>query len=104
MFAGQFLSGLDGPVKFHEWTGWATLAICVIQIGIAAGLMRSGVTSLWLLFGSVFVLLCEGLQIGTGYARFLNVHVPLGVIVFAAVTWQTISVFMGRKPPAGLKK
>jgi hypothetical protein len=38
------------------------------------------------------------LQIGTGYGRFLNVHVPLGVLIVAAVSWQTLSVFL---KPAG---
>jgi hypothetical protein len=96
VFAGQFLSGVDAPVKFHEITGWAMLAIAAIQIVLAALLMRSGTTSLWLVLGSILILLAEGLQVGTGYGRFLNVHIPLGVIVFAAVTWQTISVFLKR--------
>ncbi|HWZ31800.1 MAG TPA: hypothetical protein VNX18_10725 [Bryobacteraceae bacterium] len=96
VFAGQFLSGIDGPVKFHEWTGWIALAISVLQVIVVSALMRSRVASLWLLFGSVFLLLGEALQIGTGYGRFLNVHIPLGVIVFAVATWQTISVFLKR--------
>jgi hypothetical protein len=45
------------------------------------------------LIGGVLVMLAELLQSGTGYARFLRVHVPLGVIVFGAVLLQTISVF-----------
>jgi hypothetical protein len=101
VFAGQFLSGIDGSVKFHEWTGWIALAVCGIQIIVAGVLMRSKTTSLWLVLGSVLLLLGEGLQIGTGYARFLDVHIPLGVIVFAAVIWQTISVFLRRLPSNG---
>lgn len=94
VFAGQFLSGSDSQVRFHELTGWIVFAISVIQILMAAVLMRSGVTSLWLVFGSVFVFFGEGLQIGTGYGRFLNVHVPLGVIIVAAGSWQAVSVFL----------
>src|SRR5215467_7952074 len=55
VFAGQFLSGSDSPVKFHELTGWIVLLISAIQILLAAVLMRSGVTSLWLVFGSIFL-------------------------------------------------
>lgn len=94
VFAGQFLSGSDSSVQFHELTGWIVLVISAIQILLAAVLMRSDVTSLWLVFGSIFLFLGEGLQIGTGYGRFLNVHVPLGVIIVAAVSWQTISAFL----------
>jgi hypothetical protein len=101
VFAGQFLSGADSPVKFHEWTGWAVLGISAIQLAVAAALMRSGITSLWLVFGSIFLLLGEGLQIGTGYGRFLNVHIPLGVILFGAVTWQTVSAFLKPVPSGG---
>ena len=94
VFAGQFLAGSDGSVKFHELTGWIILAISALQILIATVLMRSGGTSLWLVFGSVFLFLAEGLQVGTGYGRFLNVHIALGVIVFGAITAQTASVFL----------
>ena len=98
VFAGQFLSGSDGLVVYHEVTGWVLLAICAIQIVLAAVLMRSGMTSLSLLFSTVFVFLAEGLQVGTGYARFLDVHVPLGVVIVAVVIWQTIVVFLKQAP------
>jgi hypothetical protein len=98
VFAGQFLSGSDSPVKFHEVTGWIVLGISAAQILAGCVLMKSRIASLWLVFGSIFVFLGEGLQIGSGYGRFLNVHVPLGVILFAAVTGQTISVFLKRAP------
>ncbi len=101
VFAGEFLSGLDGPVKFHELTGWIALALAAIQIILAAAFMRSGITSLWLALGSAFVLLAEGLQVGTGYGRFLSVHVPLGVAVFGAVAWQAVSVFLKQAPVGG---
>jgi hypothetical protein len=104
VFAGQFLSGSDSQVKFHELTGWIMLAISAIQILLTALLLRSGRTSLWLVLGSVFVLLGEGLQIGTGYGRFQNVHIPLGVIIFAAVSWQAISVFLKRTTSTGPPK
>ena len=103
VFAGEFLSGSDGPVKFHEFTGWLTLAICALQVVLAALLMRSGMVSLWLVFGSVFLLLAEALQIGTGYGRFLQVHIPLGVITFGVVTWQLIAVFRTRVQGASLQ-
>jgi hypothetical protein len=101
VFAGQFLAGSDSQVVFHEITGWALLAICALQIVLAAALLRSGITSLSLVFSSIFVFLAEGLQIGTGYGRFLNVHIPLGVALVAVVCWQTIVVFLGRTSAQG---
>lgn len=91
--AGEFLSGTDGVVKFHEWNGWAILILCALQIGLTVLRMQSGSASWWLLIGGVFVMLAEALQIGTGYGRFLRVHIPLGVIVFGAVLLQTMSIF-----------
>jgi hypothetical protein len=98
VFAGEFLAGSDSAVKFHEFTGWTILALAAVQIGVTGILMRSGSTSLWLFSGSFFVFLAAGLQVGTGYGRFLNVHIPLGVIIFGAVTGQTIAVFSSRNP------
>jgi hypothetical protein len=99
VFAGQFLSGSDSPVTFHELTGWIVLLISAIQILFAAVLVRSDVTSLGLVFGSIFLFLGEALQIGTGYGRVLKVHVPLGVIIPAAVSCQTICAFLKRARP-----
>ena len=91
--AGEFLSGTDGVVKFHEWMGWAILVLCLFQIAAVVPAMRVRIVSWWMLIGSVFILVAELLQTGTGYARFVRVHVPLGVILFGAVLLQTISVF-----------
>ncbi len=91
--AGEFLSGTDGVVKFHEFTGWVLLGLCVLQIAFAAIAMRSGAATLWLVIGSVLVLLAEGLQVGTGFGRFLRVHIPLAVVIFGTVLAQTISQF-----------
>ena len=104
VFAGQFLSGTDGIVKFHEWGGWLILAVCALQIGLAAVLMRFGAASWWLLIGSVFVLLAEALQTGTGYGRFLRVHIPLGTILFGIVSFQAISMFRNRIRHPGIEK
>ena len=88
VFAGEFLSGADGPVFFHEFTAFVILGICLIQIALAA-FSRS----LWLVISTVFIFLAEGLQVGTGFARFLDVHIPLAIFVFGALVWQTVWAF-----------
>jgi len=98
VFAGQFLSGLDGPVVFHAWTGWFVLALSLIQIAAVIAFVQVG-GPLWLVIASIFVCIAEALQVGTGYGRFLAVHIPLGVFVFGTLIWQALWVF--RKPAAG---
>ena len=95
IFAGQFLSGVDAQVVFHAWTAWFILALSVAQIVAALALLRVG-GPLWLVVASIFILIAEGLQIGTGYGRFLGVHVPLGVFVFGVVTWLMLWSFRRR--------
>ncbi len=92
ILAGLFLSGSLGPVVVHEWMAWVILCIAAVQIGVvlAHGLEGPG---LILAISSLFVFLGEVLQTGTGYGRFLVVHVPLGVFLFGAVLWQLVEVF-----------
>jgi hypothetical protein len=100
--AGEFLSGTDGVVKFHELTAWIILGVCAIQIALAALGQRTGVASLWLLIGTLLIFLAEALQTGTGYGRFLRVHIPIGVLTFAGVSWQLMSQL--RQRGSGLKQ
>ena len=93
--AGQFLSGLESPVVFHERTAWFILALSFAQVIAAVLFARLG-GPLWLLVASVFVLIAEALQTGTGYGRFLGVHIPLAVFVFGAVLWMMIWSFTAR--------
>jgi hypothetical protein len=97
VFAGEFLSGLDAPVVFHAWTGWFVLGLSLAQIAAAIGMNRFG-GPLWLVVSSIFVCLAEALQVGTGYGRFLGVHIPLGVFVFGAVVWQALWAFRKQGP------
>lgn len=96
--AGQFLSGSETPVVVHAWTAWAILGLSVAQIVLAILWSRQG-GPVWFVLASVFVVLAEALQTGSGYGRFLSVHVPLGVFLFGGVLWLLVVVF--RKPPSG---
>jgi hypothetical protein len=91
--AGQFLSGADAAVSVHEVTGWVVAALGLLQIILA---IVSKNSPLWFVIASVGTFLGEGLQVGTGYGRFLNVHIPLAVLIFGLVVWQTIWVFRER--------
>lgn len=101
--AGEFLSGTDEVVRFHEVTAWIILGVCATQILAAALAQGAGEASLWLLVGSVLIFLAEALQTGTGYGRFLRVHIPVGVLAFACVSWQLLAQ-LRRRPGSELKK
>ena len=94
--AGEFLSGTDGVVKFHEWGGWVILGLGLVQSAIAGWLARGDSRMFGVLILSVLVAMTEALQVGTGYGRFLGVHIPLGVTVFGIVAAQTVAAFLSR--------
>jgi hypothetical protein len=100
--AGEFLSGTDEVVKFHELTAWILLGVCTVQIVMAALRLKTGTTSLWLLIGTALIFLAEVLEVGTGYGRFLRVHIPLGVLAFAGVSWQFMAQLL--RPGNGRKQ
>jgi hypothetical protein len=91
--AGRFLSGEDSSVKIHEVTGWVIAAICLIQIVLAVVVKE---IPLWFVIASIAIFLGEGLQVGTGYGRFLNVHIPLSILITAVVIWQILWAYRRR--------
>jgi hypothetical protein len=94
MLAGQFLAGGDGSVVWHEKIGLIVAALGLLQILVAAIRRVPRPTLLPFLLSSVLIFLAEGLQVGTGYGRFLTVHVPLGVFVFGGVVAQAVWLFL----------
>ena len=96
ILAGQFLSGIEQPVVFHEFTAWIILGLSCLQLifAVLATGMRS--KSLWFVIITVIIFLAEALQVATGYLRFLSVHIPLAVIIFGTLIWQLDFVFRKR--------
>lgn len=94
IYAGQFLSGMEAPVRFHEWSAWAILGLTVLQLLISVFYWRlNREYGLWMALSTAGVFLAEGLQVGTGYGRFPAVHVPLGVLIFGGVLCQAVWLF-----------
>jgi hypothetical protein len=90
VLAGQFLSGADHSVAIHEQAGWGVAGICVVQILIVVIFRAPRGRMLPFLLSTVLILLGEFLQVGTGYGRFLNVHVPLGALILSGITAQLV--------------
>jgi len=99
VLAGQFLSGADSMVVMHEVTGWCVATLGLMQTGLAFTLPRQR-GGLWFAVGSFFLLIGEALQVGTGYGRFLGVHVPLALLIVTALVAMTGAAFRGEPKAA----
>jgi hypothetical protein len=77
--AGIFLSGRDAAVGFHGGIARFMMIISLLQVITAVFLWKPGgqPPRIALISGAIF--LAEVVQIGTGFAHILSVHVPLAV-------------------------
>jgi hypothetical protein len=86
LLAGRYLTGDVDAMKAHGLIGSLLALAAMAFIVCALAYVAGGRGQLWVLPVSVLVFLAEGFQIGMGYSRQLELHVPLGVaIVVAAV-------------------
>jgi hypothetical protein len=93
VLAGLFLTGEVDAIEVHGLIG-SVLAFFTLLTGVLAlGYVVAGRGRVWILPALVVVFLLEGAQIGLGYARVLQLHVPLGValavlaVLLAAWSW-----------------
>jgi hypothetical protein len=83
VLAGLFLTGDVDAIAVHAAVGSALAAFGLVLIAATlAYVLRRG--RLWVLPAAVVLFLAVGLQIGMGYARTLQIHVPLGVAIVTA--------------------
>jgi hypothetical protein len=86
VLAGRYLSGDVDAIEVHGLVGSLLGLVTIAAIAGALAYVVGGRGQLWVLPVTVLLFLAEGVQIGMGYARQLEVHVPLGVaIVVTAV-------------------
>jgi hypothetical protein len=93
VLAGMFLTGDVDAIGVHGLNG-SLLALGAMALVVAAlGYVLAGRGRLWVLPVTVLLFLAVGFQIGAGYARQLELHVPLGVaivvmsVLLTAWTW-----------------
>lgn len=86
VLAGRYLTGDVDAIGVHGLIGSLLSLVAMALIAGAVAYVLGGRGRLWVLPATVLLFLAEGYQIGMGYSRALEVHVPLGVaIVVAAV-------------------
>jgi hypothetical protein len=102
VLAGRYLTGDVGAIGWHATIGSALAAVALVVVAAALGyvLVRRG--SWWLLAVAVLLFLADGVQIGMGYDRVLEIHIPLGVaivvgsVLLAAWAWSPSAARAGR--------
>jgi hypothetical protein len=91
VLAGQFLSGHAEALAFHALLGETIGWIAVGQAFLALLCWWSGSLRTWAAMVFVLIFAMDGLQIHTGYAKSLSLHIPLGAsllaISFAMTLW-----------------
>lgn len=81
VLAGMFLTGDVDAIVAHGTIGSLLAAVDIVVIGATLLYVLGGRGRLWILPVSVVLFLAVGLQIGMGYSRQLQLHVPLGVAI-----------------------
>jgi hypothetical protein len=98
VLAGLFLTGDVEAIVVHGLIGSALAAVDLVVIASAALYVLGGRGRLWVLPVMIGLFLTVGFQIGMGYARSLQIHIPLGV---AIVTVSVLLVGWVWSPSAG---
>jgi hypothetical protein len=93
VLAGMFLTGDVDAIGVHGLIGSLLALGALIVIGTALAYVLAGRGTFWVIPVSIGLFLAVGFQIGAGYARQLELHVPLGVLIvvtsvlFTAWSW-----------------
>lgn len=89
LLAGLFLGGDVDAIAVHRWVGLAVVLFGFAVVAVALG-HAVAVRGRWVLLPvTVVLLLAETVQLGMGFARLLQVHVPLGVAITVTATVLT---------------
>ena len=100
VFAGQFLAGTFSSIHTHREN--ATLSgVAVVLAAVGAVLMRwPGQGPIWPLLACLGLFGLISLQIALGFARVLNLHVPLGVSIITLAVLLAIWAWRAPRPQA----
>jgi hypothetical protein len=84
VLAGLYLTGDVDAMGVHGLVGSLLALGAMAVVAAALAYVLGGRGRVWVLPVSVLLFLAVGLQIGYGYARELELHVPLGVLIVTA--------------------
>lgn len=81
VLAGLYLAGDVDAIAVHGTIGSLLAAINLLVIACTVAYVLGGRGRIWALPVAVALFLAVGFQIGFGYKRELELHVPLGVAI-----------------------
>ena len=84
VLAGLYLTGDVDAIGVHGLIGSLLALVELVVIVVALAYVLGGRGRLWVLPVAVLLFLAVGFQIAAGYARELELHVPLGVTIVVA--------------------
>lgn len=84
VLAGMFLTGDVDAIAMHGTIGGSLAFVGLLIIGATVLYVLGGRGKLWVLPVAVSLFLASGIQIGMGYSRSLQIHIPLGVAIVTA--------------------
>ncbi len=103
LLAGLFLAGDVDAIAWHGAVGEALAAVALAVVAAALAHVALVRRQWWILPGAVALFLADGLQIGWGHGRVLDLHVPLGVAITAVSVLLALWAWRprgGRRPGA----
>ncbi|MBQ1122308.1 hypothetical protein [Streptomyces sp. B15] len=86
VLAGMFISGDVDLLKLHETNSFVISITSWFQVLAAVLVWRPGRGPLWPIGATVLLSFTVVMQDGWGYARELDLHIPVGVFMVAAST------------------
>ncbi|WP_219413090.1 hypothetical protein [Pseudonocardia nigra] len=84
VLAGMFLTGDVDAIAAHGLIGSLLALVAMFVIAATLAYVVGGRGRVWVVPVAVLLFLADGFQIGMGYARQLQLHVPLGVAIVTA--------------------
>ncbi len=94
LLAGLFLAGDVDAMAWHGIVGGLVVLLSLTVAATAFGYVLAGRGRWWVLPVAWGVVLVEGMQLGLGFSRVLQAHIPLGVavvtgaVLLAAWVWS----------------
>ena len=99
VFAGRFLSGDYGMLALHRDNATYVGLLGLVQIVVAILAWRLSRVPGRVVAAAIVVALLVVVQIAIGFARFMGIHVPLGVAIVAGYGWLTGWLWTHRPGP-----
>jgi hypothetical protein len=94
VLAGLYLTGDVDAIALHGTVGSLLAAVGLVIGAVALAYVVGGRGRLWVLPVVVAQFLLVGFQIGMGYARMMQLHVPLGVALVLVAALLTAWAWM----------